>query len=447
MSFNALKKIPFCITVIQQELRLYPAEHPQIRKQLERSVATLSTLLAEHDQLVLGLSDGTLLINNIPCLDQFPALHDLISQLDRQRLQSVKIRPGIDAGQLLTFAQELPQSLGGDLADRLEKNGVTTIQITTRDPEPEGANAVYSAATVAVENICNDVRLGRIPSSRPAIKTAKTMVKTILEEPFALLAMTMLKNYDNYTFQHSVNVAVIAMVVGKACARSATELYELALGGLLHDLGKMTIDHQILAKPGKLNPNEFVAMQRHPVNGARILADMEQIPLNVIDIVNHHHLGYDRSGYPADARGRLVSPLADMVCIADSYDAMTSIRCYQRPMSPRQAMEKLKKQRGKHLHPDYLDNFLAYLGPYPVGTLVRLKNGTIGLIFDQNQQQTGSLSVKIIFDAEDKRLTSPFILQLPDSKKIAAEVNPALKGVNLNDDLLAEKPNTDNLKH
>ncbi len=265
------------------------------------------------------------------------------------------------------------------------------------------------------------------------IKTIKGMVRTIIEEPFALLAMSMLKDYDNYTFSHSVNVSVIAMSVGKACGLSNQELYELGLGGLLHDLGKMTIDHDIVVKPGKLNTREYELMKHHPVNGAKIVADMEQIPTDVIDIVNNHHLGYDRSGYPAGNRGQSVSPLADMTCIADTYDAITTMRCYQRPRSPKQAIAKMAELSGSRLHPEYLARFLEYLGPYPVGTMVRLQDGRVGLISDQNRQGPGSLTLKILFDATGAKMAEPPLQQLSDDHAIVAEVDPTLKGVRLED--------------
>lgn len=433
MSLSQQKQIPFAITAILQGLRLYPAEHPQIQKQLDNSVATLVAQLEEQEKLTIGLIDGTLLINDIPCLEEIPALQELARHLERQQLQIIEIFPNIDCRQLLIFCQELPQILGGDFPDRLENSGITAIRATKLEEELEGAEAIYKAALEAVEEICNDVRLGRIPSSRKAIKTVKGMVKTILDEPYALLALSMLKDYDNYTFCHSVNVAVVAMSVGKACGLSHQELYELGLGGLLHDLGKMTIDHQIVAKPGKLSDTEIVAMKQHPVNGAKIVADMEQMSANIVDIVNSHHLHYDRTGYPVDTCDRQVTPLADMAGIADTYDAMTTMRCYQRPRSPRQALERMEKLSGSQLHPEYLQKFLDYLGPYPVGTLVRLKNGSIGLVCDQNRREPGSLTLKIIYDFEGRLHAEPPVVHLPDDKKIVAEVDPALKGVKLED--------------
>ena len=433
MSLQQLKQIPFAITSILQGLRLYPADHPQIQRQLEHSLATLNPLLTKHHKLTIGLIDGSLMLNEIPCLEQMTNLQELIRLLERQQLQAIELFPGLDDRQLLFFCQELPQLLGGNFPDRLEDAGITAIRATLESDGEKGPEAIYKEALDTVEDVCNDVRLGRIPSSKRVIKTVKGMVTTILENPYSLLAMAMLKDYDNYTFCHSVNVSVIAMSVGTACGLSQQELYELGLGGLLHDLGKMTIDHGIVVKPGRLSEAEQEEMQRHPVNGAKIVAEMEQVPADVIDIVNNHHLRYDRTGYPAGHRGLSISSLADMTGIADTYDAMTTIRCYQRPRSPKQAIAMMAELSGSQLHPDYLQKFLDYLGPYPVGTLVRLKDGSIGLICDQNRRKAGSLTLKMIFSADGQKQLDPPLKQLPDSSEIVAEVNPALKGIRLED--------------
>jgi len=431
MSSSRPLQVPLALSAITSGLRLYPPEHPQIGRLLAGSLATLQGQLMGREKLTIGLIDGTLLINDIPCLEQPAGVQEFIRQLERQQLKAFDILPELDSRQLLLFCQHLPHPRPGDFLQQLQSLGVTAIRHAEIDEEEHGTEAIYRSAMETVEEVCKDVRLGRVPASHKATRTVKGMVKNILDEPYALLAMAMLKDYDNYTFCHSVNVSVLSMSVGKACGVSHQELYDLGLGGLLHDLGKMTIDHQIVAKPGKLSASEQQQMQQHPANGAKIVAGMEQMPSRVVDIVNHHHLRYDRTGYPADSRGRQVTPLADMTSIADTYDAMTTLRCYQRQLTPRQALERLQSLSGTSLHPEYVDQFLSYLGPYPVGTLVRLKNGTIGLVCDQNRQQLGSLTLKIIFDYEGNLLCEPDLLQLPDERKIVAEVDPGLKGVRL----------------
>ncbi len=430
MSSSQPMQVPLALSAIISGLRLYPPAHPQIGKLLDSSLDTLQEQLAGREKLTIGLIDGTLLVNDIPCLEQLAGVREFIRQLERQQLKAFDILPELDTRQLLLFCQLLPHPQPGDFLQQLENLGVTAIRNAEVDEE-EGTEAIYRSAMETVEEVCNDVRLGRVPASHKATKTVKGMVKNILEEPYALLAMSMLKDYDNYTFCHSVNVAVLSMSVGKACGVTNQELYDLGLGGLLHDLGKMTIAHQIVAKPGKLSASEQQQMQLHPANGAKIVAGMEQMPSRVVDIVNHHHLRYDRTGYPADSRGRQVTPLAEMTSIADAYDAMTTMRCYQRQFTPRQAMERLQSLSGTSLHPEYVEKFLTYLGPYPVGTLVRLKNGTIGLVCDQNRHQVGSLTLKIIFDYDGNLRNEPELLQLPDERKIIAEVDPGLKGVRL----------------
>lgn len=420
------------ISAILQGLRLYPAEHPQIDRQLDNAVQLLTPLTRDSGQLTIGLLDGTLLLNDIPCLESQAGLEELARLLERQRLQAIELLPGIDRSQLLFLCRELPQLDGGSLSSRLELAGISAVRARPLDEKQNDPRTTYRQALETVTELFRDVRLGQIPSSEKARGTVDSLLSTTLAEPAAMFAMTLLKDYDNYTFTHSVNVSVLAISVGCACGLAKEQLASIGLGGLLHDLGKMTIDHRILAKPGKLSDEEFRTMQLHPVNGARIVADMEQMDHEVIDIVNHHHLQYDRSGYPADSRGRAVTPLTDMVCIADTYDALTTLRCYQRPRSPRQAIDRMRELSGKQLHPQYLEHFLDSLGPYPVGTLVRLCDRRIGLVCDQSRQQRG-LTLKIIFDRSGQRLSDPPLQQLADESSIVAEVDPLLKQVRLED--------------
>ncbi len=434
MTLDAINQLPASFCTLLQGLRLYPAEHPQIKMHLERSLQTLSGLLANEKRLTFGLLDATLLINDIPCPDRLPAVLELTHLLDQQRLKALEILPELDARQLLIFCQQLPLHRDDDFGERLEGLGVTAIRVLK--PDAETPQATYQQALATVESLYNDVRMGRTPSSTSAIKSAKVMVKNILGQPYTLLALAMLKNYDEYTFNHSVNVAVIAMSVGKACGVPQDQLYQLGLGGLLHDIGKMAITSQIVNKPGKLNPSEYATIKQHPLKGAELVRKMEAIPASVIDIVSHHHLGYDHNGYPTSDSHLQVSPLTEMTSIADTYDALTSVRCYQPPCSPRQAIEQMKKRRGTYLHPTFLDQFIAYLGPYPVGTLVRLKAGAIALVCDQNKERQGSLSLKLIIDESGKKHSQPPLLELTDSGKIVAEVDPVLKGIRLDDYLL-----------
>lgn len=430
MSPNRLKLIPSSLAGIFQGIRLYPGQHPLVRKQLDNALSALHPFLLQNGKLTIGLVDRTLMIDDLPCMDEQSATEDLKQLLEGKKVLAVEFLPGLDADQLIKFCQMVSSQNVSDLKKEAEAAGLTAIRITQED---EGVRAIYNQALEVVETIFQDVRMGQVPSSETALETSREMVETSLSHPYALFSMSMLKDYDNYTFTHSVNVSVLAVTVGRACGVSEEDLEILSLGGMLHDIGKMTIDHKIITKPGKLSEDEFEQMTLHPTNGAEIVSKMERVSSIVQDIVNGHHLRFDRTGYPADSRGKTLSPLVDIVTIADIYDAMTTVRCYQKPISPRQALEKIRALSGNFVHPEFIQKFIDFLGPYPAGTLVRVTDGSIGLVVDQNQNGRGSLTVKKIFEASGTRTDPPQRLELPDSSHIVAEVDPLLKGINVQD--------------
>jgi putative nucleotidyltransferase with HDIG domain len=250
-----------------------------------------------------------------------------------------------------------------------------------------------------------------------------------------MLALSMLKDYDNYTFTHSVNVSVIALAIGRACNLTEEQLKTLGLGGLLHDLGKLRIDVDIITKPGRLTDAEFDTIKEHPDFGASIIKEMEDVTPEVMEIVLGHHLRYDRSGYPANAACNISSPLVEITAIADAYDAMTTLRSYQRPFTPRKAIARLKEISGTSLHPEFVMHFIDSLGAYPVGSLVRLDNNEIGLVTKVDTTDTSRVDLKVIFDPAGTLLEEPFMLKLQPNhaRRIVAEVDPHTKGIDVTD--------------
>jgi HD-GYP domain-containing protein (c-di-GMP phosphodiesterase class II) len=228
---------------------------------------------------------------------------------------------------------------------------------------------------------------------------------------------------------------VIALAVGRACGLPEEQLRTLGLGGLLHDLGKLRIDVDIITKPGRLTDAEFDAIKEHPSFGADIIKEMEDVTPEVMEIVLGHHLRYDRSGYPAVAAANIGSPLVEMTAIADAYDAMTTLRSYQRPFTPRRAISRLKEISGSYLHPGFAANFIESLGPYPVGSLVRLDNNEIGLVTKVDTQDTNLADIKMLYNSVGTLLEEPFMTQLhpTQARRIIAEVDPYTKGIDVTD--------------
>ena len=436
-----LKRALLTLAGTLQSFRLYPHRHPVVRQQLESCMAALTTLLDQTDHVRLKLMDGTLFFEDLPLLEQTPAADEMRNHLERLKLQGLEFCQGLTLEELYDGLDLVGAGTctGDAFEEALTVRGVHRL-LPIRDRRDNASNAlasrIYRRAIAVVDKVCGDVRLGRIPSSLEAIGVVRDMVQQTLAEPHSLFALSLLKDYDNYTFQHSVNVSVIAMTVGKACGLSPSELEILGLGGLLHDLGKLTVPIDIINKPGRLTREEYEEIKQHPGNGANIAAQMESVPQGALDIIRGHHLRYDRSGYPADSRGGMLSPLTDMATIADCFDAMTTLRVYQRPLTVREALKAMSRAAGQALHPEYLKAFVAFIGPYPVGSLVRLDSNEVGLVVRTNPANDGTeVELKILFDASGHAIDPPTRRTIPSGMghALVAEVDPFLRGVNIPD--------------
>jgi putative nucleotidyltransferase with HDIG domain len=244
----------------------------------------------------------------------------------------------------------------------------------------------------------------------------------------------MIKDYDDYTYCHSVNVSVLAIAIGRACNLSHHETQILGVGALMHDLGKLRISPEIIKKPGPLSPQEFEEIKRHPELGAQIAMQMDDICPEITDIIRGHHLHYDRSGYPRIQLNPANYPYVDIASVADTYDALTTLRAYRHPNSPGVAIQRLQQIAGTQLNPEYVEALTRTLGNYPVGSLVRLVNNEIGLIVDGDVNDVEHGTIRILRDSAGNALENP-VLQEVESKSrfIAAEVDPVLHNIDVNE--------------
>lgn len=440
MNIEETRQVVQILAAAVKGLRLYALDHPATAKQVQTLQNGLYSLLKHKKVIKMGLLEGTLFVEDFLFIQEFPAAQELARLLQAHELIGIEFHAGLAADEIRALLGLLHAGGGKGAAfvDNLRRLKVEHILALTSDEEDEDAGQprkVYKKALKVVDQIFKDVRMGEIPSSEEAMKVVKSMVQLTITEPHALFALSMLKDYDNYTFTHSVNVSVISLAVGRACAASEEQLRTLGFGGLLHDLGKLRVDVGIITKPGRLTDAEFEEIKRHPRFGADIIAKMDGVTPEVMDIVIGHHLRYDRTGYPADAAGHVVSPLVDMAAIADAYDAMTTLRSYQRPFTPRLAIARMREIAGTFLHPDYVERFIASLGPYPVGSLVRLDSNEVGLVVKVDTSDPSLAEIKVLFDAAGQLLTEPHRIHLGPTQpsKIVAEVDPFTKGIDVVD--------------
>jgi len=209
------------------------------------------------------------------------------------------------------------------------------------------------------------------------------VIDSLESAPDSLMQMTSLKNFDEYTFNHSVNVSVLAIALGRHIGLTRQQLYIVGQAGMLHDLGKLSIPKDILNKKGCLTPNERQLMESHAVDGFVSLAKNLGASADTIDIALtafEHHLNEDGTGYPQVATARPKGLLSRLITIVDRYDAMTSNRIYRPAMSPQKSLSIMFNLRGSHYDQTLLKYFMNLLGYYPLGTIVRLSDGSIGIV-------------------------------------------------------------------
>ena len=418
-------------------LKLYPLQHPALARQFQTFLGVLQTCHQEHRSLRIGLHDGALVVDELLLAADMQAADDLAKLFQRLGLSGLQFDLGVSEDEFSLLLTLLTTQAKGTqpLESLLASTHLPHIHPLIQDAEKENQTprAVYGRALKVVDNIFHDVRLGKIPSSSEAVSVMGDMVKLMISDPDTLFALSMLKDYDNYTFTHSVNVSVISLAVGRACGLNEEQLRTLGLGALLHDLGKLKVDVAIITKPGRLTFEEFAEIKKHPGTGAALVVEMEGVTSEVVDIVLGHHLRFDRSGYPDSAQNKTMSAMIDMTAIADTYDALTTLRSYQRPQTPRHATERLRELSGTALHPDFVEKFIISLGTYPVGTLVRLDSNEIGLVVKVEVHERDAVKLKILFDSVGTKLAAPPIVELINAAtaRIVGEVDPFTKGVDV----------------
>ena len=262
---------------------------------------------------------------------------------------------------------------------------------------PERARNLHREANEIVRNLLVDVRLGRQIEIEKVEPLVARIVDSIFASADALLPLARLKQHDNYTFQHSVSVCALMTAFARTLGLPRETIREIAIGALLHDVGKARIPDEILNKPGKLTEAEFECMKSHVVQSKLILMATPGISPIALEVASEHHERYDGSGYPNRLAGEAISLRGRMAAIVDVYDAITSERVYHKGMPPTEALRKLLEWSSNHFEPRLVQAFIRSVGIYPTGALVRLESKRLAVVQAQHADKPTLPRVKVIF--------------------------------------------------
>lgn len=276
------------------------------------------------------------------------------------------------------------------------------------------AEVLHKEADIFIHKVIEDIAKGKSIDVKLAKEVVEECVNSILRIPDTFMLLTQLKNRDEYTAQHSLNVSIYAVAFGRYLNLSYKKLNELGLCGMMHDLGKLKVPKEILYKPGRLTPPEMHVMRKHTTWGRQLLMDGIGMPKEVIDVAHSHHERCDGKGYPRRLKQEQISPFARIVAIADTYDAITSNRYYKDACSHLEALKlMIDESSNGHLDPLLVVRFIECLGIYPPGCVVLLDSGEVGVVTEVNPQHRLRPKVILLLD-ENKQICEEKPLDLAD---------------------------------
>ncbi|WP_284203104.1 HD-GYP domain-containing protein [Psychromonas marina] len=300
-----------------------------------------------------------------------------------------EIRKIIAAGITLV---EIDTEKGLDLLveePQLEKSPLTKVvdnqpKKFTALEEMGKAKVAFSMAGEFITDMMSNAKMGQHIELEQVNPVINKLSQSILRNPNALLGLSRIRSMDVYTFEHSVSFSVLMMAFAKSMGLSEKIICEVGIGGLLHDIGKTLTPDEILNKPGKLTPEEFVIMKQHVVDSRKILEKTVGLSKVSMDIAAQHHEKYDGNGYPLGLKGGQISLYGQMAAIVDVYDALTADRCYHEGKEPSEVLKLLVKWGGTHFNPRLVREFIQSVGIYPAGSLVMLNNHHLAKVIDIN---------------------------------------------------------------
>ncbi|PXW96184.1 putative nucleotidyltransferase with HDIG domain [Sphaerotilus hippei] len=334
---------------------------------------------------------------------------------DLQRLKDCGIGElWIDTGKGLDVDGGLSQE---QVASEVEEELV--VAVTTPLPEQRisaqeefsRASQICQQAKVKVQSLFQEARMGQAIHTEGCAALVDDIIASVSRNSGALASLVRLKSQDEYTYLHSVAVCTLMVALGRTLGLPQAELQQLGLAGLLHDMGKARVPLEVLNKPDRLTDDEFTLMKRHPEFGHEMLLTEGGSSEVALDVCLHHHERIDGTGYPHRLAGDQISLHARMGSVCDVYDAITSARPYKAAWDPGEAVRQMAQWKG-HFDPIIFQAFVKTVGIYPMGSLVRLQSGRLGVVMDQNEQSLLAPRVKVFFSTKSMMRIPPEVIDL-----------------------------------
>lgn len=285
----------------------------------------------------------------------------------------------------------------------------------SREAQHKRAKKLIAEAKCLAQKLLNQTFEGKVIEVNEIESWADDMIDSVFIDSDALQCVSALRQKDSYLLEHSVNVACLLVSFGKHLGLDKDTLKQLAIGGIIHDVGKIKVDDEILHKPARLTPEEFEHMKLHQVFAGEIILGVKGLSDVSRDVCLMHHEKLDGTGYPLGLSGDQIPMHGRMSCIVDIYDALTADRVYKKGMSSAEAFKILLSLTPFHLDPDLVYKFINCIGVYPVGSIVQLSDGRVGIVWTSSDSQPLKPIVKCFYSRKYKRYIDVAMVDLKNS--------------------------------
>ena len=447
-------------------IKMYPLENAAVVKSAEDLASLAGQLLAREQELEIRVSGEFVFINTVRLrldLDNYASFSHLLSVFRSSGVGSVHLRsaPAVKEWSrflalLLVPSTDPPETRFHQLTSKLAQQNLQMFEVgapteqaaddEVRQKSKELAKRTYAHSVAVTKDLMTSVRLGGNPNIKKIKRVVQGIVDQILNEETSLIGLTTIRDYDEYTFTHSVNVCIFSVALGKRLGFNKLQLYDLGMAALFHDIGKSRVPSEIINKSTQLTDDEWRLIAAHPWMGALALFQLrgqQDLPYRAMVVAHEHHMKIDMTGYPRPIRPRSMSMFSKIVAVADGFDAATSRRSYQTtPLNPAQVMMEMRDNPRRGMDPVIVKAFINLTGIYPVGTLVVLDTFELGIVHAVNPipEMLSRPIVRVISDAQGNLLHPGTLIDLAEQREdgmylrtIIKTENPERYGIRVGD--------------